>query len=203
MKKLLVLSCLVLALVSCSKKKKADGEVYNLESKQVALLEIKGPKEARKLTEVGIINEVIQNGRFQILDKRTVAEAAATFPTSERWQDLGRKIGADYVMEVRIPTYDAQTREGFDSVDENDSVLAEEHHETEKQGRRYVKVRGTVAKITLDFRFFDVAKNEMTIQKSITKEKAYDSRDTGNIRKMHIMEGLIEDALREFFVQVK
>lgn len=176
----------------------------------MALAEIKGGVESRNHIEVALVNEIIDRGRFEIVDRTTVQKALATYPTEADWQGLGQKIGADYILAFRVDSFDVNERQGYDKVEEEDSALAEELGTDEAVATRYVKVKSYQGNVTLQGRFFDVAFDRVSYEGKGMATEAIASNDLSTKkgarsempRKMQLLEGLSQKAVRDFFEQM-
>lgn len=195
----LSLLALILAAGCAGKKPITLLTQENLQDKRVAVAEIDGPKEARKHVEVALANEIIEHGRFQIIDRTTVNDAKVTYPDRSDWKRLGEKVGADYVLGVKILDFSIKEREGYDSVEEEDSLLTEEAKSDEPiVGKRYVKVKGDAGSVRLKMSFYDVAQGKM-LQEGVGQASDNLNTRDGNIRKMDFLESLTAQAVQNFF----
>lgn len=202
--------CVFLFLVSqcflsgCAHKKIAQSVTLDsLQNKRVALAEVKGSAESRSHVEVAVINEIIDQGRFQIVDRTSVQEALATYPTESDWQGLGKKVGADYVLGIRIVDFSVKERQGYDKVQEEDPVLEEESGEHKKIiGTRYEKVKSNTGSVKLSCSFFDVRTNAITYQGIGAAEETSNSRDKDFATTMKLLEKLSRRAISDFFERI-
>ncbi|MBI3542568.1 MAG: hypothetical protein HY075_04760 [Deltaproteobacteria bacterium] len=178
-------------------------------NKQVALAEVKGSPESVKHVEVAIINEILDKGRMQIVDHATVQDALVAYPTEHDYGRLGKKVGADYVLAVKIKNFDINEREGYDKVTEEDSVLAEESGERGAKvlGTRYEKVKGWNGLVKLQCTFFDVAADKVTYEGFGEAADTWNTRDKdkhekGYMGKMQLLEQLAGRAITDFFEKI-
>lgn len=189
-------------LGGCAHKKSADHiSRDDLTTKLVALADISGAEEAKLQVEVAIVNEIIDKGRFRIVDRGTVREALVTYPADSDWQRLGKKLGADFVFSIRIQEFHVVERQGYDRVQEEDSVLAEESGEPNKKviGTRYVKVKSYEGSVKLSAMLFDVAEGAIIYQGTGLATDTVSSRDKDAPGKLKLLEKLSAKAITDFF----
>lgn len=193
----------VLFLVSqgCGHKKDLKPfQTQQLQSKQIALAEIRGAAGAKKQVEVALVNEIIEEGRFQIVDRATVQEALTAYPHESDWQRLGQKVGADYVMSLEIAEYGVRERQGHDKVEEDDSQLAADYGTTKPmKATRYVKVKSFEGFVKVNGLFFDVAENAIVYKGAGTASRVQSSRGAAPLGKLRLLEDLSAKAIRNFF----
>ncbi len=200
MKKLFLISIAVYMLgIGCAKKHTDEFNARSLTGKNVAIAHIDGPKEARHFVEIAIVNEVIAAGRFSVVDRTATQEAMVDYPALNDRQKLGKKLGADYVLSVHIDDYKVVDRQGYDKVEEEDSVLAEEMHESNVKTNHYYKVKASDALVKLYFSFVNVQTGEVQFTGTGTSSLRIDSRDAKNMGKMHLLEEATTDAVHRFF----
>jgi len=205
------------AFIGCGHKKDVRSVTLNeLQSKRVAMVEIDAPPESKQHVEVAIINEILDEGRFQITDRTTVLDALSTYPDEADWQRLGKKIGADYVLQVKLNDFRIADRQGLDRVQEEDSLLTQESGESKPVVvTRYVKVKALDGVVSLHAKFFDVAANEITYQGRGEASERVNSRDYAQTvaeastskkklmpGKMKLLERLTSMAIRDFFERI-
>jgi curli biogenesis system outer membrane secretion channel CsgG len=186
---------------SCSHSKKAPQiTLSELKNKKVALAEVRGAKEARTQVEVAIVNEIIEQGRFQIIDRATVANALVEHPTEGDWQRLGQALGADIIFSVDVVEFKTDQRTGYDAIEEEDSLLSEEHRESrKKKWRKLYKVRQREGYVKLNMRFFDVAQGRVISEGPAEASASHNSRDGDTPRAMKLLETLTSKAVRSYF----
>lgn len=191
-------------LQGCAHKKTVERvTLRNLQSKRVALAEVKGSKESIKHAEVAILNEILDRGRFQIVDRATVQEALVSYPTEQDWSGLGRKTGADYVLSINVKNFDIKERKGYDAVTEEDSVLTEESGSSKPVvGTRYVKVKSYEGLVKLACKLYDVAAGQMTYEGEGLATETKNSRDADFPRRMQLLESLSGKAINDFFEKI-
>lgn len=187
-------------LFGCAHQKKNGVAAADLQNKRVALAEIKAGPDSKPQVEVALINALIEKGYFEIVDRSSVAEAIATYPTETDWPRLGKKVGADYILSLEVLEFDVKEREGFDSVTEEDSLLAEEAHSKKPVlGTRYVKVKGYEGTVRIRGRLFDVPREKIVFEgEGSSSEKHTSTEQGGAPRKLQLLEKLSTQAMNKF-----
>lgn len=190
-----------LSFGACSHKKpRPELTRAHLRDKAVALVSVSGAKEARLQVEIALVNEVIDEGRFRIIDRKTVQEATVAHPHEADWGRLGKELKADYLLAVDVLDFKTDKREGYDAVEEKDSLLSAEHHESsDKKWRKLYKVRAREGFVRLRLRFFDVSRGLVTFQGESEATETHNSRDGDLPRAMKLMETLTAKAFRSYF----
>jgi hypothetical protein len=125
-----------------------------------------------------------------------------TYPDESDWEKLGKKLKADYVLSVDAKDAEITEREGYDRVEEEDSVLAEERRESSAVGVRYVRVKSYDGVVKLRFRFFDVSQRKVTFDAIGTAEEVLHSRQEQMPGKMVFLEKLVNHAVGDFFKKI-
>lgn len=197
---------IILFLPACASKKKNLSEPLTqrtLRGKIIALAEVRGPKEARDLVEVALVNDIIDKGSLYIIDRPTVAEALATYPAENDRQRLGKKVGADYVLTLAIEEFKVVDRQGLDALEEEDSVMTEEWREKKPVvAKSYKKVRSSEGIVRLRFDFLDVGTGERAYAGIGEARETYNSRERDLPRKMQLLESLATQAVSDFFAKM-
>ena len=194
-------------LVACSSAKKKTPELGAMGGKKVALIEILGESTARATVEVALINQILKRGTFDLISKQDVEKARlAPDQDSTDWVGVARRAGADYAMRVDVQEFDAPTREGYSSVEVEDSQLAEERGEEGRKTQRLYKVKAIQGKVKLAVEFVDARnpKAEGAVRKGtaeVTKEVVAEAKDRAALLppKLRFLEGLSQQAFEEFF----
>jgi hypothetical protein len=188
-------------LSGCAHKKAVEPLTREaLRGKRVALADVRGAGESKTHVEVALVNEVIENGRFEIVDRATVQSALAEHPTDADWQALGKAVGADYVLSVNVSEFNVAERSGLDRVEYEDSVLAEERGERKPvQATRYSRVKSLEGSVKLSALLFDVSENIIVHQGFGSATKTANSRERKVPGKMALLEELSARAMRDFF----
>lgn len=201
-----ILALLLLFVPACASKKKNQTETLSqhaLRGKIIALAEVRGPKEARDLVEVALVNDIIEKGSLYVVDRTTVAEALATYPAENDRQRLGQKVGADYVLTLAIEEFKVIDRQGLDAVEEEDSVLTEEWREKKTVvAKSYKKVRSSEGIVRLRFDFLDVSTGERAYSGVGEVRETFHSRERDLPRKMQLLESLTSQAVTDFFAKM-
>lgn len=149
---------------------------------------------------MALVNEILDHGRFEIVDRKTVQDAKATYPTEADWKRLGEKVGADYILSVRIAEFKIDEHQGYDKIEEEDSVLTEESGESKPViGKRYQKVKAYEGRVKLDMKLFDVAQDKVAYQGIGEASELMNSRDKSLPRKMQFLESLTHKAVNDYF----
>jgi hypothetical protein len=205
MKKILTIVSILAFAVGCSgKKKKNDLSLKELQEKRVALVDVQGAKDSKIQVEISLLNEIIENGRFQIVDKATVDEAMSIYPAETDYKALAKKIEADLLLAIKIETYDIVERKGYDKVEEEDSILAQESGESKVViGSRFVKVKSLEGKVSLIGFFYDGDTGELIKRVVAEAHQNLNSRDQVIQRKMQLLESLSKQAVHNLFENLK
>ncbi len=198
---LVALVLLSLLLTSCSHKKTKKALTQDeLRNKVVALVDVNGAKEAKLQTEVAIVNEIISKGRFQIVDRATVQSALVEHPTEADWQALGRQVHADLLLKIDILEFKVDSRQGYDGVEEEDSLLSSEHRESRSTKWKHLyKVKAQQGFVKVRARFFDVKDATFVVDRESEAERTYNSREGELPRNMKILEDLTQHAVATLF----
>ncbi|GEM_PF-1623947 len=199
--KIAVVPLLFMVISACSGKKPAN-KLYSedLVGKTVAIAQIDAAKESRAHVEVAIINEVIDQGRFEVLDRTTVLDALSTYPDRSDWKRLGDFLKSDFILGVKVVDFTVKERQGYDTIEEDDSLLTEESGSSKTvRGKRHVKVKGNAGKVRLKLTFFDVAQDKVLHEGFGEASETVNSRDNPEGGKMALLERLTAMAVRNFF----
>ena len=190
-----------LTLSSCAhKKKKPELTLEYLRDKAVALVAIEGAKEAKLQVETAIVNEIIENGRFHLIDRKSVQNALAEAPSESDWPRLGEALKADLLLKVDILEFKTDKRTGYDSVEEEDSLLSAEHRESRsKQWKKYYKVSQREGYVKLQLSFYDVASRTVFASQTTEASEAHNSRDGDVPRALKLLETLCAKSIGNFF----
>lgn len=198
---LVIISVAQLLIQGCAHKKAFDRD--ELQSKRVALAEIKSAAQSKTQVEVAIINEILEHGRFEIVDRTSVQEALVTYPTQTDWKRLGEKLDADYIMSVRVAEFKVDERHGYDVTEEEDSVLAEEAGQSKPiKTKNYYKVKSYTGFVRLLIVLFDVKRDAIAYQGSGESNQTVNSRDMNMPGKMKLLETLTHKAVTDFFEKI-
>lgn len=194
------------SLTGCSgARKKNDLSAEDLRSKVIALVDIDGGTEedskAGKLQlEVSLVNEIISQGHFQLVDRGTVREHQVDHPTQADWPALGKELKADYLLSVNLQEVRIDTRQGYDAAEEEDSLLSAEHRtDRDTKWRKLHKVKAHTGTMTARFLFFDVSRGEITMERTVEAKQTFNSRDGDLPRKMKMIENLCTEVSHKFF----
>ena len=186
--------------------KKTTPELSKLEGKKVALVEIDAEPTARSVVEVALINQLVSRGSFILVSKGEI-EAARKAPdiSPTDLKGIARKAGADYALTARVLQFDADNRESYSAVEEEDSQLEAERGDGKTE--RIVKQKSLAGIVRVQLQFSGVSKEAdpepRTGIAEAEKEIVEDSK-TGAIHlppKMRFLESLANEAFRKFFDQ--
>ncbi len=183
-----------------SAPKKPELTQSQLRQKKVALVEVRGAKDAELQIEVAVVNEVIENGRFHIIDRKSVQDALVTAPHESDWPRLGHALGADLILAIDVLEFKTDKREGYDAVEEQDTILAAEHGtDRDKKWRKYYKVRQREGFVKIKVRFFDVAAGREMYSGESEATATHNTRDGDMPRAMKLLETLTAQAFSAYF----
>lgn len=160
--KMKTFTLLVMAAISvsaCSKKKTDTLTRRSLEGKRVAVATIEGgDSTTKKIIEVALVNEIVDKGRFEIVNREDVQKALENYPAASDRVRLGKYLHADYVLDIMAEEFKVTDRSGLDEVIEADPVMKEEwHSKDDVVAKKYVKVKSEEGRVKLKFTFVDVA----------------------------------------------
>ena len=201
-----VLTGIFFGLVACSSpKKKAELTFKDIEGKKVALVSIEAEPTAKKIIEVSLVNELIQNGSFILISKQEL-EKAKEDPTQDPmdWRGLARRAGADIALHARVLEFSAETHQGYSREQVIDSQLAQDLGTDGKTERLY-KVKELTGQVRLELEWTQLdsdlsLKAQAQAQKSVTGEAK-----TGAIHlppKMQFLATLTQEAIHQFFTKI-
>lgn len=165
----------------------------------MALAEVRGGPESKSHVEVALVNEIIDQGRFEIIDRTSVQEALVSYPDRSDWKRLGGYLKADYILAFKVSEFAVKEKEGYDRVEEEDPSLEAETGNAKTS--RYTKVKGRQGTVSLQGTVFNVVEGRVSYDGMGTA--AEDMRVTeGNFSapgKMQLLEKLTKRAIRDFF----
>ena len=201
---------LLLATACSSGPKRTTPRLADLEGKRIALVEIQAEPTQRSMIEVGLINQLQKEGTFELISKEEIAQARSA-PDLDPMDKaaLGRRVRADYLLEIQGLTFDAIERSGRDRITVEDSQLAEERGEAERLTTRLVKVKSLTGKVVLKLRFTELPKPEAPSKASeprealATREEVVTASEEKSAihlpPKVRFLERLTQEALSDFF----
>ena len=199
MRRLVFVICLSLA--ACSSAKKKTPELSELEGKRIAVVEIKGESTARRIVEVALVNQIAKRGTFELINKRDIQKVRNRPEIKvDDWSAIGRAVGADYVLQAEVVTFDATTREGYSEEVVHDSVLEEERGDGET--KRLYKVRSMTGTVAIDIRFTELATGDVRSALAKHSDKVVveaKNRAAHLPPKLRYLERLTNHAFNEFF----
>lgn len=145
---------LSLALGGCSHARKKTPELSDMLGKRVALISIDGEETARKVTEVALINQLVQHGSFDLVSKQDV-EKARLAPDQDPmdWIGIARRAGADYALKAKIVQFDATERQGYSSEQVEDTQLAQDLGKKSATTEQIYKVKSLTGQVEIQLDF--------------------------------------------------
>jgi hypothetical protein len=192
---------------SCSSgPKKTTPELSAMEGKKVALVEIEGEATARSVSEVALINQLVSRGTFILVSKQDV-EAARQHPGQDPtdWVGIARRAGADFALKGKILEFTGDTRQGYSTVEERDSQLAEDRGDDGKT-ERLIKVRALHGKVRIQLQFSPTARNDLRTGTAEAEDEVTADTQTEAAHlppKLRFLEKIANEAFRKFFEQYK
>lgn len=201
-------SVFAIGLAGCSSaRKKTVPELSRMEGRKVALVSLEGEPTSRSIVEVALVNRLIERGSFVVVSKQDV-EKARTAPdlNPTDWKNLARRAGAEIALRARVAEFDATEREGYSTVEENDSQLAAElgRPASEVKTTRAYKVRSLHGRVRVDLEFTDLTTDDTRTAPAEAEDTiAAESKDTaGHLPpKLRFLERLSNEAFKRFFAQ--
>lgn len=194
-------------LFACSStQKKTTPELNSLEGKKVALVSIAGEETARKIVEVALVNQLIQDGTFILIPKQEVENArtqAHLDPTD--WKGVATESGAEIALRAKVLHFDAPVQEGYSSVQVEDPQLAEEQGSNGKTERLY-KVKSMDGHVRIELSFTNLKDGSTRTGIAETQQKVEASALESSIHlppKLRFLEGLANRAFSQFFKEYR
>ena len=203
---LAVLAGVFFGLAACSSpKKKADLTFKDIEGKKVALVSIEAEPTAKKIIEVSLVNELIQNGSFILISKQDL-EKAKEHPHQDPmdWRGIARRAGAEVALQAHAIEFSAETHQGYSREQVIDSQLAEELGTDGKTERLY-KVKQLTGRVQIELEWTELSsdftlKTQAQAQQSVTAEAK--SRAIHLPPKMQFLAKLTQEAIHQFFLKI-
>jgi hypothetical protein len=192
---------LLLAACSSAEKKKLP-ELSSLEGKKVALISIEGEETSRKIVEVALINQLLENGTFILISKQNVEAARADFrqdPTD--WEGIAKRAGADYALRAQVLQFDAPLHEGYSTEEAQDSQLAEEQG-TDGKTQRVYKVKALDGHVRIELNFTRLSDGETRTGVAEAEDRIEANARTTSIHlppPLRFLEKLANRAFKSFF----
>lgn len=187
---------------SCSSTHKKDVELSRLEGKKVALIEVDGEDTARKVVEVALVNQLLERGSFELVNKRDVQKARDHVDQGVRdWKGIARRAGAELALKAKVLEFSADTREGYSSESVEDSQLAEETGTDGKTERLY-KVKAMTGKVRVLLTFADLSTDDERTGEASAEQEVAAEGNRGGIHlppKLRFLETLSNQAFKNFF----
>jgi hypothetical protein len=198
----LSLSLLVLA-TSCSSTRKKTPEISQLLGKKVALVELEGETTSKGVAEVGIVNEIVRRGSFELVSKQDLA-ASRVRPEQDPtdWRGIAKGAGADWALRVKVLKFDASVHEGYNETEEEDSLYEKETGQ--KKSKRLYKVKALRGEVAFNVEFADLKGDDVRTAVATKKGEAFAESKTHVERlppKMSFLQKLSQEAFKDFFDQ--
>ncbi len=194
---------LALSFSGCSSAPKKTPELSRLEGQKVALLDIDGEETARKVIEVALVNQLVNQGSFELVNKKEVDYARALPDVKPGdWRTLTERSGAAYGLRAKVLKFDANTREGYSSEEVYDSQLAQERGEKEGKTQRLYKVKAMTGEVQIELQFTEVRTGDVRAGIAEAKETiTAEAKDSAAHLppKLRFLEELTNQAFKLFF----
>lgn len=190
-----------LNLFSCASVKKKEPELSELEGKKVALVEVDGEETARKVVEVSLVNQLIQNGTFLLVSKGELQKArdAHDLPAGD-WKALTQRVGADYALRAKILQFDGDISEGYNTEETYDSQLEAERGDGKTQ--RVFKAKILEGRVRVELSFVRIFDGDTRTAVAEAEDRIMEEAKTQAIHlppKLRFLEDLANKAFKEFF----
>jgi hypothetical protein len=198
----LSLALLVFA-TSCSSIGKRTPEISELLGKKVALVEIEGERTSQAVAEIGIVNEILRRGSFELISKQDLATSRAR-PEQDPldWRGIAKGAGADWALRVKVLKFDANAHEGYSELEEEDSLYEKETGQ--KKSKRLYKVKALRGEVEFNVEFADLQGGDVRTAVATKKGEAFATSKTHVERlppKMSFLQKLSQEAFKDFFDQ--
>ena len=203
-------ACLIVcsvALGCTSAIKKTTPEISKLEGKKVALVEVQGEATEKAIVEVALINQLMEQGSFELVAKRDVEEAQrAHEQDTTDLLGVARRAGADYALQAKVVEFDATTAEGYSTEEVEDSQLEAERGKGNGKTERLFKAKSMHGKIKVELKFTSLSDGEVRTAIAEAEEKITAEAKAQAIHlppKMRFLEKLTNAAFKQFFVKYR
>jgi hypothetical protein len=194
------------SLSSCSTApKRTTPELSKLEGRKIALVEVIGEASARRIVEVALINQLMKRGTFELVSKQDVDAARAKPDTEPQdWKAIAREAGAEVAMRLRVLDFDATTREGYSTVEVEDSQLEKERGAEGRKSKRLFKVKSLTGKVRVEVEMAEVAGSAQDVRKAVAEnEESVTEESLKTVAhlppKLRFLEKISNEAFRDFF----
>lgn len=197
------LSILFLTLFACSSTPKTTPELGKLRGKKVALVEIEGEQTSKAVVETALVNQLVSNGTFILVNKREVDAARAVAhqdPTD--WKGIARGAGADLAMRVKVLKFHAEEKQGYSSEIIDDETLEAETGDGKTE--RLYKVRALEGSVLFEISFYDLEKLDLRTATAASQDRVIAESRTRAARlppRLRFLEELSNKAFADFFKQ--
>lgn len=202
---------LMVATSACSSApQRTTPKLSDLEGKKVALIEVESEPTQRQMVEVALVNQLVRDGTFELVNKKEV-DKARTLPdvSPTDWKEMARRAGADLALKARVLEFKADDHEGWTRVDREDSVLAAEQGESARKSKQLVRAKSLEGSVKVELSFTDLralgsAEGAGETRSAIAEatETVSSDQSKGPIQlplRMRFLEKLVNRAFAEFF----
>ncbi|MCC7440539.1 MAG: hypothetical protein IT285_02835 [Bdellovibrionales bacterium] len=182
-------------------------ELSELEGRRVALIAVEGEATARKVVEVALVNQLVENGTFILVNKKDVDVARARVGQDPAdWKGLARSAGAELALRARVLTFDANVTEGYSAEKVKDSQLAAERGEDAAETERLYKVRALEGNVRVELEFTDLSTGDVrsAVAEKQQKVVADTSQSAAHLPpRLRFLEGVANQAFSRFFEEYR
>jgi hypothetical protein len=195
-----------LACSSSQKSKKTEPVLARIQGKTVALMAIEGEETAKKVVEVALINQLVRKGTFILVPKHAVEAARAEAEQDPNdWEEIARKVGADFALRVQVDDFAAEDRSGYSTEEVIDSQIAAEQG-TDGKTQQTFQVKSLDGHVKLQLLFTELTAGKHPDQTGIAEAKDHFEASAKNSSihlppKLRFLEDLTNKAFRDFFDQ--
>lgn len=169
-------------MAACASPPKTTPELSTLLGRKVALVEVRGEPTAAKIVEVALVNELVKDGTFELINKRE-----------------GR-TGAEFLLQINVIDFTATENTGYDRLEVEDSQLKAETGQARTE--RLVKVKSLKGVVRCEFQFTNVASGETRTASAEATETFVANEEQGSIRlppRLRFLEQIAQKAVHRFF----
>jgi hypothetical protein len=199
-------------LVACSGKKvRTTPQLSKLEGKKVALVEVDGEETAKNIIEVALVNQLARTGYFEIIPKSDIlASKIAIDVDSSNPLSVARKAGADYALQAKVLTFDADEKSGYSEEKIHDSQLEEETGNGDTT--RVYAVKSLTGHVAVELKFTNVMSNDGAgvgeVRSGVADKSETVTSEAKNEAahlppRLRFLEKIANDAFHEFFEKYK
>ncbi|MCM2323728.1 MAG: hypothetical protein NDJ90_10755 [Oligoflexia bacterium] len=188
-------------LAGCASTPRKTPELSSMVGKKVALVELDGEASSRSIIEVSLVNQLRQRGTFLLLPKQDI-EAVRGQPdlNPTDWKELARRAGAEYALRAKVLQFDADTREGYNEEEIEDSQLEAERGDG--RTKRLFKVKSLTGQVRIELEFTELTTSDtrVGIAEAHDEVRAEARASAAHLPpKLRFLEKLANEAFRAFF----